>query len=78
MAEETVSVVSLRPIYEQVGKLPHPVGSLLKVPSGRAEFWIKRGIARAAVAGEKGAVDPLAAASLRPAPDMKAPPVNPS
>lgn len=78
MAEETVSVVSLRPIYEQVGKRPHPVGSLLKVPAGRAAFWIERGIARAAATGEKSVIDPLAAASLRPAPDMKAPPANPS
>lgn len=77
MADDT-NVISLRPIYDQPGRLPKPVGTLLKVSPELAAFWIKRGIARAAAAGEKGNPDTASLATMRPAPDMTAPPATPS
>ncbi|MBO1325309.1 hypothetical protein K2X14_07715 [Acetobacter sp. TBRC 12305] len=78
MAEETTSVITKRPIYDQIGRMPKPVGTLLKVSPALAAFWIKRGIARAAEPGEKGNPDTLSLATMRPAPDMTAPPATPS
>jgi hypothetical protein len=77
MADET-SVITMRPIYDQIGRLPKPVGTLLKVSPELAAFWVKRGIARAAAPGEKGNPDTVSLATMRPAPDMTAPPATPS
>jgi hypothetical protein len=77
MADDT-NVITMRPIYDQIGRLPKPVGTLLKVSPELAAFWIKRGIARAAAPGEKGNPDTASLLTMRPAPDMTAPPAIPS
>mgnify|MGYP001199429096 CR=1 FL=1 len=78
MAEDNTSVITMRPIYDQIGRLPHPVGTLLKVSAPLAAFWTKRGIARAASPGEKGNPDTASLSTMRPAPAMTAPPATPS
>lgn len=73
---DTVDVVTLIPVYPQVGRRPWPVGTKMTVPKYRADLWVARKIARVARDGEQPAPNTLQAASMPPAPDMKAPPAT--